>query len=666
MSISPGAQIGAFAVLGPLGEGGMGKVYRARDPRLKRDVALKVLPAVFAADPERVARFQREAEILATLTHQHIAAIYGLEDRDGVRALVMELVEGPTLADRIARGPIPLDEAIPIARQIVDALDYAHEHGVLHRDLKPANIKVTPDDDVKVLDFGLAKAMDSGVGNRESGVEGALIHSPTITSPAFTQAGTILGTAAYMAPEQVRGKLLDKRADIWAFGCVLYEMLTGSRAFHGETTSDTLAAVLKDDPDWSRLPASTPSAVRLLLQRCLAREPRARLRDIADARLLLDTTMTTAVPTLVTARGRSWFVAGIAGLVAAAVAAGAWYAWRAETAPAMAHVRRVTVQLPVPLSTSTTGGGSTLSIARDGSAIAFTGRGGTGANQVYVHRFADATNRTLRNPTAVSTGSSFPVFSADGRLVLFSSGGRLWQSETDGGEPQLLCSAQGNLRGNAWRGEREGLVATNAGLLRVAQPGRECEMVLGVEAERGEARFLWPQVLPGGRGILLTVSGTSDDADSASVVVIPAGVNDRKVIVRGARAGRLTASGHLLFARADQVFAAPFDSRITQDHRRPGQGAGGGGVRSVRRTADGRVRARRSRVRGRPGRRQPPGMGHARWRLSRCGGADTDLLARARSRPGRTPRDCHDWHGRPFPVAVGARHGHVDAARHRP
>jgi serine/threonine protein kinase len=276
LSLSPGAQLGAFAVLGPLGEGGMGKVDRARDSRLKRDVALKVLPDAFATDPERVARFHREAEILATLTHPHIAAIYGLEDTGGVRALVMELIEGETLADRVARGALPVDHVLSIARQLVDALDYAHEHGVLHRDLQPANIKLTPESEVKVVDFGLAKAMDSGVGNRESGVEG-LPNSPTITSPAFTQAGTILGTAAYMAPEQVRGKPLDKRADIWAFGCVFYEMLTGSRAFHGETTSDTLAAVLKSDPDWTKLPGSTPIGLRQLLRRCLERDTRGRL-----------------------------------------------------------------------------------------------------------------------------------------------------------------------------------------------------------------------------------------------------------------------------------------------------------------------------------------------------------------------------------------------------
>jgi Tol biopolymer transport system component len=563
VSLSPGAHIGAFAVLGLIGRGGMGEVYRARDTRLKREVALKVLPEAVAGDPERVARFQREAEILATLSHPSIATIHGIEETPApgpgpasLRALVMELVEGPTLADRIARGPLPLDESLPIARQIVDALDYAHEHGVLHRDLKPANIKITPEGQVKVLDFGLAKAFASPARSAPALAEA----SPTITSPAFTQAGVILGTAAYMAPEQVRGQVLDKRADIWAFGCVLYEMLAGTRAFAGETTSDTLAAVLKSDPDWTKLPPSMSGPVRQLLARCLDRDPRSRLRDIADARMLLETASAPGGAHPAPARNWRWLLAGL-GALAAAFIAGSWYSAGTMGAPGTAPVRRVTVQLPVPLSTSSTGGGSSLAIAPDGSAIAFTGRGGTGVNQVHVHLLADATNRVLRVPSLASVGSSFPAFSRDGRLVLFNAGGRLWQSEIDGTEPELLCSAEGrgNLRGTVWSEQHRGLVASNAGLLEVAQRGAACELVVPIDSGRGEARFLSPQVLPDGRGILLTVSGTSDDASSASIVVVPAERDERRLIVRGARGGRLTASGHLLFARGDQVLAAPFD-----------------------------------------------------------------------------------------------------------
>jgi len=261
-----GKTISHYRIVERLGEGGMGEVYRARDSKLNREVALKVLPEVFAKDVERMARFHREAQVLASLNHPNIAAIHGLEESNGVRALVMELIEGPTLADRIAQGPIPLDEALPIARQIAEALEYAHEKGIIHRDLKPANIKLTAEGMVKVLDFGLAKALEGG-GTTASDPE----NSPTLTLAA-TQAGVILGTAAYMAPEQARGKAVDRRADIWSFGVVFYEMLTGTRLYRGETVSDTLAAVLKVEPDWHALPAEVPPTIRKLLRRCLTKE----------------------------------------------------------------------------------------------------------------------------------------------------------------------------------------------------------------------------------------------------------------------------------------------------------------------------------------------------------------------------------------------------------
>src|SRR6476646_10009062 len=260
----------------------MGLVYRARDTRLQRDVAIKVLPDLFASDPDRLARFQREAQVLASLNHPNIAHIHGLEESNGVRALVMELVEGEDLAERLTRGAIPIDEVLPIAKQIADALEAAHEQGIVHRDLKPANIKVTSDGRVKVLDFGLAKALDS-VGSAPN-----VSQSPTITTPAMTHAGMILGTAAYMSPEQARGKDVDKRTDIWAFACVLYELLTGRRAFPGETVSDTIAAVLEHSPEWARVPAITPARLSSLVRRCLEKDPKQRLHDIADARIELD------------------------------------------------------------------------------------------------------------------------------------------------------------------------------------------------------------------------------------------------------------------------------------------------------------------------------------------------------------------------------------------
>src|SRR5256712_173440 len=283
----PGTRLGPYEILSALGAGGMGEVYRARDTKLERDVAIKILPELFAADPERLARFEREAHLLASLNHPHIAAIYGLEDANGPRALVLELGEGPTLAERIADGAIPLAEALLLARQIADALQAAHEQGIIHRDLKPANIKVRPDGTVKVLDFGLAKLAESS--SAASGPGLALTQSPTITTPAMmTGVGVILGTAAYMAPEQAKGRAADTRSDVWAFGCVLYEMLTGRRAFDGEDISDTLAAVLRGEPDWSALPADAPPHPRTIGKTCLPKDRKARIPDISTARFLLD------------------------------------------------------------------------------------------------------------------------------------------------------------------------------------------------------------------------------------------------------------------------------------------------------------------------------------------------------------------------------------------
>jgi serine/threonine protein kinase len=281
MTIAAGTRLGSYEITGAVGAGGMGEVYRARDAKLGRDVALNVLPEAFARDAERMARFQREAKVLASLNHPNIASIYGLEDSGSTHALVMELVEGPTLADRIKSGPILIAEALAIAKQMCDALEYAHERGIVHRDLKPANVKVTNDDVVKVLDFGLAKAIEGDAASMD------IATSPTISRMA-TMAGVLLGTAAYMSPEQAKAKAVDRRADIWAFGCVLYEMLTGRMAFSGETVTDTLAAVIRAEPDWSQLPAATPIRVRVLLQRCLQKDPKQRLQAIGDARIAID------------------------------------------------------------------------------------------------------------------------------------------------------------------------------------------------------------------------------------------------------------------------------------------------------------------------------------------------------------------------------------------
>src|SRR5688500_13521984 len=316
MALAAGTRLGPYEIQSALGAGGMGEVYRARDTKLHRDVALKILPELHGADPDRLARFEREARVLASLNHPHIGAIYGLEDSGGAPVLVLELVEGPTLAERIAQGPLPLDEALAVARQIADALAAAHERGVVHRDLKPANVKLRPDGAVKVLDFGLAKALEPAP---VSAADAAL--SPTITTPAMTEMGVILGTAAYMSPEQAKGRPADKRSDIWAFGCVLFEMLTGRRVFGGEDVADTMALVLTKEPQWSLLPPETPPVIRRLLRRCLERDRIRRLADMADARLEVDDALTAAedVPAPLPRRSRRgpWLL----GLVAAALTA---------------------------------------------------------------------------------------------------------------------------------------------------------------------------------------------------------------------------------------------------------------------------------------------------------------------------------------------------------
>ena len=339
MALIPGTRLGPYEVAALIGLGGMGEVYRAHDLTLNRDVALKVLPDAFALDPDRLTRFKREAQVLASLNHPNIAAIYGFEESNGIRALVMELVEGPTLADRIARGPIPVDEALPIVRQIAEALESAHGKGVVHRDLKPANIKVREDGTVKVLDFGLAKVLDP--------LAGAALASktPTVTSPAATRAGVILGTAAYMAPEQAVGKIADERSDVWAFGVVLYEMLTATRPFDGETVQEVVSEVLKSEPDWNRLPAGTPAGIRRLLMRCLRKDRGHRLHDIADARIEIDDVeaASDADPDGATATRRSkprWVLVGVLSLITAIAAVQTVRLWqRSQAFPAAPETR---------------------------------------------------------------------------------------------------------------------------------------------------------------------------------------------------------------------------------------------------------------------------------------------------------------------------------------
>jgi serine/threonine protein kinase len=428
MALSSGTRVGPYEIQSAIGAGGMGEVYRARDTKLGRDVALKVLPQQMADDTERLARLHREAQVLASLNHPNIAAIYGFEDDEGTHALILELVEGETLADRIARGPLPIDEAPPIARQIAEALEAAHERGVIHRDLKPANVKVRADGSVKVLDFGLAKISEAG-GTGDGGV-GALSLSPTITSPAMmTGAGVLLGTAAYMAPEQAKGRPADKRSDLWAFGCVLYEMLTGKRPFAGEDVADTLAAVLMRDPDWSALPSNTPVSVQKLLRRCLQKDRKRRLADPADARLEIEEAVEQPAASVAhvapssTRRSRStalaWVVAAVA-LVVAAILAVAFLLSR-QTPPDAGAIR---FQMSLPdgwylAQTSAPPSGSPampLAISPDGRRLAFVGRRSeSGQFQIWL-RSLDALSA---QPVPGTEGAASPFWSPDGRYSDF-------------------------------------------------------------------------------------------------------------------------------------------------------------------------------------------------------------------------------------------------------
>jgi serine/threonine-protein kinase len=433
VALSPGTRLGPYDVTAQIGVGGMGEVYRATDTNLKRAVAIKVLPESVAADAERLARFQREAEVLASLNHPHIAAIYGLERSDGTTALVVELVEGPTLSDRVAQGPISVDETLPIAKQIAEALEAAHEQGIIHRDLKPANIKVRPDGTVKVLDFGLAKAM------APAGSAPTLTQSPAITSPAMmTAVGIILGTAAYMSPEQARGKAADKRSDVWAFGCVLYEMLTGKRAFEGELISDVLASVLKTDPDWKVLPSETPVGLRGLLRRALDKDPRRRLQAIGEARIHVEELLSsahgesaasaTSSTTLPMSRRRVLAIAVASGTVLI-LASALTTLWLTRTAPPTPATVRFTIEPPPSQEFARIPTHRDLAVSPDGTHLAYIA-----LNRLMVRRLNELDAAPLGDIARVRS----PFFSSDGRSIgLFTQGadGEIQQASLAGGSP---------------------------------------------------------------------------------------------------------------------------------------------------------------------------------------------------------------------------------------
>jgi serine/threonine-protein kinase len=483
-------QIGVYQIVSLLGAGGMGEVYRARDTTLGRDVAIKILPSLFTSDPDRLARFEREARVLASLNHPHIGAIYGLEDADGVRALVLELVDGETLADRIARGPIPVNDTLTITRQIADALDAAHEKGIIHRDLKPANIKITPDGVVKVLDFGLAKA---AVGD---GAPADLTQSPTMTVGG-TREGVILGTAAYMSPEQARGQPVDKRTDIWAFGCVLYEMLTGRSVFARSTLPDTLAGILENEPDWNVLPERTPPLVRRILRRCLEKDVRRRLRDIGDARSELEDAFTDGVAARPDKRWWRSYVtsAVIAGGVFALVTA---LLLSRYGQPASQPVLRTSIMLPDGLDLARRAREYPLALSPDGERLALVGERSGGGTSLYLREL------NAIEPAAIpgTEGASNPFFSADGRWIGFFANAALLKVLVSGGTPILICKVDGRPMGADWAGDTIVFGTYEQGLFKVSAQG-------GMSAPLFQSRLaVWPDILPDRRTVLFTLGGS--------------------------------------------------------------------------------------------------------------------------------------------------------------
>jgi Tol biopolymer transport system component len=565
MSLAPGARVGSYEIVALVGAGGMGEVYRARDGKLTRDVALKILPPLFARDPERLARFSREANLLATLNHPNIAAIYGFESSDHSPALVLEMVEGPTLADRIERGPIPLEDALPIARQISEALEAAHAQGIVHRDLKPANIKVRDDGTVKVLDFGLAKAM--AVDSSSSVVP----LSATITSPAATAMGTIMGTAAYMSPEQARGRAVDKRSDIWAFGAVLYEMLTGRRAFDGEDVSYTLANILKGEPDWSALPAGTPPAIERVLRRCLTKDPRLRTHDVADVRIELDdrtpADATTHLPGVPSGSLKSFERLGWIGVALALTAIAAVALWRGRAPEPVAQpVLRFQIPPPDKHSFGALGGAGTglvtvSALSPDGARLVFYAADQSGKGALWLRALDSFEARRLPE-----TDEGFqPFWSPDSRSIAFFAARRLYKLDLASGERREVCPIAGNPRGGSWGATGSIIFATGnpPTFMQVnSQGGKPAPIEI-----RGAENYLppvsWPSFLPDGRTFLFSVRTKTDPVGGIYLASIGS-QNEGRRLLSGDTQAVFVDPGFLLFGRDTQLLRQRFDVATQQ------------------------------------------------------------------------------------------------------
>ena len=530
MALTIGSRLGHYDVTALIGEGGMGQVYQATDTKLNRQVALKILPEAFASDPDRLARFQREAQVLASLNHPNIGQIHGIEDSEGTKALVLELVEGPTLADRIDQGPIPVDEALPIAKQIAEALEAAHEQGVIHRDLKPANIKLKPNGTVKVLDFGLAKALDTTP-------QGDPSLSPTLTAAA-TQMGVIMGTAAYMSPEQARGKPVDRRADIWSFGAVLFEMLTGRRPFEGRDVSEVLAGVIRTEPQWDVL-ADRPAHLNMLLKRCLEKEPRQRVQAAGDVRLAMEgafeTTVSvpaepTALPSL-----QIWQRPIPAAIVALGIAAIASVTVWSLTRPAPPSVAR----FPIPLAADqrfSSAGRRAVAVSPDGSQIVYT------ANTSLWLRPVDQLQAVQVHGT--EEGAVEPFFSADGQSIGFYTRGQLKKVVVGGGAPVTLADGATSPFGASWGADDMVLYGQPQGIMRVRGAGGTPELLIPTNEIEN---FYGPQMLPGGDWVLFTVRFSGQPWDEGQIVVQSVTTSERVVLIDGGHDGRYLPTGHLVY-----------------------------------------------------------------------------------------------------------------------
>jgi serine/threonine-protein kinase len=559
LALTSGTRLGVYEVIASIGVGGMGEVFRARDTKLNRDVALKVLPDSFASDPDRLARFTREAQALAALNHPNIAHIHGFEESGGMRAIVMELVEGDDLSQRVARGAIPLGEALPIAQQIAEALEAAHERGIIHRDLKPANVKVREDGTVKVLDFGLAKALEPVSAESTNATT-----SPTITSPAMmTRMGVILGTAAYMSPEQAKGRAADKRSDVWAFGCVLYEMLTGRRAFPGDDLSDTLAAVLKGEPDWNALSDDVPEHIRLLLRRSLEKDRNRRVADISIARFFItelvvgSPRVTPSVQATIIAPPRSLLrralPLGFTAIVMTGMTAAVMWSMRPSTVPSI-----VRFPIALPERQQFANRSQVLAVSADGSQIVYVAGGG----QLYLRSMADMNARPI---PGTNLDVMSPIFSPDGQWIVFFSfqDSTLKKIAVTGGAPLTICKSDPPF-GLTW--ERDWIVFADQGtkgILRVSSNGGEPEVLAAVQA--GEV-FAAPQMLNDGSDLLFTVAtGQGNDRwDRAQIVVQSVGSSKRKVIFSGGSEGKYVRTGHLVYTVGRTLLASPFDVKALE------------------------------------------------------------------------------------------------------